>query len=257
MSSKFSILSVLNFLEDPEYPSIGPHLKLLGLTGLWHPHRKSLTGRFKQILFYITITFFFSQYIRCFMKFNSASLKLILQYAPFHMGILKSCFFQWDYKKWELLISYMSSIERSQLAKNDPKHDEIIQTYIKRNRQVSYFFWALAFFSNFSIFSEPYQKNQINVNGTSIYLNIFDGYTPFDKEPPGYYISMSIQTVLGHIVSAYVVGWDTLVVSIMIFFAGQLRITCLYCRLMIDAVNLNQSHCNIAECHRFHTTLVE
>ncbi|CAH0699706.1 unnamed protein product [Spodoptera exigua] len=83
------------------------------------------------------------------------------------MGIVKSCFFQKDYKKWQVLIDYMSSVERDQLAKNDKDHEKIIHEYIKRNRQVSYFFWALAFFSNFSIFTEPYQKNQINVNGTS------------------------------------------------------------------------------------------
>nr|QNS36236.1 olfactory receptor 49b [Mythimna separata] len=257
MSSEFTILKIFEFLEDPEYPSIGPHLKLLGFTGLWHPNRNSLIGRFKQVLFYVTITFFFSQYVKCFINLNPDSLKLILQYAPFHMGIVKSCFFQKDYKLWQRLIDYMSSVERGQLVKNDPKHYEIIKDYIKRNRKVSYFFWALAFFSNFSIFSEPYQKNQINVNGTSIYLNIFDGYTPFHKEPPGYYFSMSIQTVLGHIVSAYVVGWDTLVVSIMIFFAGQLKITCYYCRMMIDAAHLDKSHRNIADCHRFYTTLVE
>ncbi|XP_022834239.1 odorant receptor 49b-like, partial [Spodoptera litura] len=257
MSDKCSIGNVLKFLEDPEYPSVGPHLKLLGFTGLWHPNRQTLIGRFKQILFYVTITFFFSQYIKCFIKFNADSLKLILQYAPFHMGIVKSCFFQKDYKNWELVIDYMSSVERKQLAKNDKKHDDIIHEYIKRNRKVSYFFWALAFFSNFSIFTEPYQKNQINENGTSIYLKIFDGYTPFDNEPPGYYFSMLIQTVLGHIVSAYVVGWDTLVVSIMIFFTGQLKITCMYCRLAIDALNSTRSHENIAKCHRFYTTLVE
>nr|ALM26225.1 odorant receptor 35 [Athetis dissimilis] len=252
-----TIANTLKFLEDPEYPSVGPHLKLLGFTGLWHPNPKSTIGRLKHLLFYVTITFFFSQYIKCFVNFNSDSLKLILQYAPFHMGILKSCFFQKDYKKWQHLIDFASSVERRQLAKNDQAQNEIIHSYINRNRKVSYFFWALAFFSNFSIFSEPYQKNQVNVNGTSIYTHLFDYYIPFSSEPPGYYISMSIQTILGHIVSAYVVGWDTLVVSIMIFFAGQLKITCLYCKMMIDAANVNKSHNNIAECHRFHTTLIE
>ncbi|XP_047020273.1 odorant receptor 49b-like isoform X1 [Helicoverpa zea] len=257
MWAKFSIMQIFKFLEDPAYPSVGPHLKLLGFTGLWHPNRHTLVGRFKHILFYITISFFFSQYIKCFINFNASSLKLILQYAPFHMGIVKSCFFQKDYKTWQQVIDYMSSVELAQLSKSNKEQYKIIYDYIKRNRKVSYFFWALAFFSNFSIFTEPYQKNQINVNGTSIYLNIFDGYTPFQKEPPGYYISMLIQTVLGHIVSAYVVGWDTLVVSIMIFFAGQLKITCLRCKMMIDVTNPMKSHLKIAECHRFHTTLVE
>ncbi|CAD0198489.1 unnamed protein product [Chrysodeixis includens] len=257
MTSKYSIRNFLSFLEDPDYPSVGPHLKLLRCTGLWQSSVKSTLNRFKQFLFYVTIIFFFSQYIKSCIHLNPDSLKLILQYAPFHMGIIKSCFFQKDFKNWKRLIEYMSAVELKQLGAGYKNCDQVINEYIIRNRKVSYFFWALAFFSNFSIFSEPYQKNQVNVNGTSVYLNIFDGYTPFSKEPPGYYISMSIQTVLGHIVSAYVVSWDTLVVSIMIFFAGQLKITRIYCINMIEANNSTKSHHNIAECHEFHSALVE
>ncbi|XP_075971077.1 odorant receptor 10-like [Anticarsia gemmatalis] len=256
-NKKCSIQYIFKFLEDPAHPSVGPHLKLLSCTGLWRSDVKSFVGRFKQILFYITITFFFSQYIKCCINFNADSLKLILQYAPFHMGILKSCFFQKHFGSWQNLIGYVSSVERSQQVKKDKKHDDIMTDYIRRNRRVSYFFWGLAFFSNFSIFTEPYQKNQVNENGTSVYLNIFDGYTPFSREPPGYYLSMCVQTVLGHIVSAYVVGWDTLVVSIMIFFAGQLKISRLYCSQSIDVDNPVKSHENIANCHRFHTTLIK
>lgn len=148
-------------------------------------------------------------------------------------------------------------MEREQLNKNDMEHGAIITRYIKWSRRVTYFFWMLAFFSNFSIFTEPYQKNQVNENGTSVYLKIFDGYTPFSNEPPGYYASMAVQTVLGHIVSAYVVGWDTLVVTIMIFFAGQLKITRVNCKRMIVAENNIVSHENIARCHHRHKTLLK
>ncbi|CAB3243624.1 unnamed protein product [Arctia plantaginis] len=258
MSDKaWSLQHFLKFLENPSYPSVGPHLKLLGLVGLWRSDPTASVSRFKQFLFYFTITFFFSQYIKCLIKFNAESLKLILQYAPFHMGIVKSCFFQKNFSRWQNLIDYMSLIERSQLKKEDKNQSDMIESYIKRNRRISYFFWALAFFSNFSIFTEPYQKNQINMNGTSVYLYIFDGYTPFRKEPPGYYMSMLIQTVLGHVVSAYVVGWDTLVVSIMIFFAGQLKISRLHCSQTIDASSPEKSHENIANCHRFHVNLIK
>lgn len=245
------------FLENPDHPSIGPHLKLLGFVGLWRSGQTAFVGRFKQFLFYFTITFFFSQYIKCLIKFNTESLKLILQYAPFHMGIVKSCFFQKNFDNWQNLIEYMSLSERNQLKKEQKEYSDIIKSYIKRNRRVSYFFWALAFFSNFSIFSEPYQKSQTNTDGTRVYLYIFDGYTPFPKEPPGYYLSMLIQTVLGHVVSAYVVGWDTLVVSIMIFFAGQLKISRLRCAEAIELTSQEKSHENIANCHRFHVNLIK
>nr|CUQ99415.1 Olfactory receptor 35 [Manduca sexta] len=250
------IEKILSFLEDPRYPSVGPHIRLLSLTGLWHPDLKSPKSRFKIIIFLVTVAFFLSQYVKCIIKFNTDDLKLILQYAPSHMGIIKTCLFQKDYKIWEELIDFISSVELKQISRKDENLDKVMKAYIRRNRRVSYFFWALAFFSNFSIFTEPYQKNNFNVNGTSTYLYIFDGYTPFSREPNGYYFSMCIQTMLGHIVSAYVIAWDTLVVSIMIFFAGQLKITRLYCTRMITANN-EESHRNIAECHRFHTSLVK
>ncbi|XP_013184400.1 odorant receptor Or2-like [Amyelois transitella] len=246
---------ILSYLEDPRYPSVGPHLRLLSLTGLWHPNNTKIE-KFKLYLFYITVAFFCSQYIRCLIKCDGESLTLILQYAPFHMGIVKSCFFQKDYKKWENVIFYVSSLERDQLLKKNEQSLEI-NKYIKQSRRVSYFFWALAFFSNFNIFSEPYRLNQENDDGTNTYKNIFDGYIPYSNEPPGYYVSLIVQTVLGHIVSAYVVAWDTLVVTIMIFLAGQLKVARINCERMIIDRDDNESHENIAYCHRHHTKLVK
>lgn len=256
MTAKLSnwIKKILNVLEDPKYPSVGPHLRFLGLAGLWHPIKTPLTN-LKLVLFYITITFFFSQYVKCLISFNPDSLQLILKHAPFHMGIVKACFFYKDYKSWEKLIEYTSDVEHSQLAKNEDPVNNIIKSYILRNRIVSYFFWALAFLSNITIFSEPYQQNIIIENGTSTYLYIFDGYTPFSKEPPGYYASMFIQTVLGYTVSIYVICWDNLVVSLMIFFAGQLKIVRYYCVHVIK--DNTDSHQNIAELHSFFITIIK
>ncbi|XP_068630393.1 odorant receptor 10-like [Battus philenor] len=247
---------MLEFLENPLYPSLGPHLKLLGLTGIWRPEPKSSLTRFKSFIFYVTICYFLSQYVKCAIDFNKQSFELIMHYAPFHIGIVKSCFFLKDYAKWNLLIDYLSLVERKQIEENKKEEREIMKDYITRNRRVTCFFWTLAFLSNFSIFSEPYQKNRTIENGTSIYLNIFDGYTPFSREPPGYYGSMAIQTILGHVVSAYVVGWDTMVVCIMIYFAGQLKISRLYAKQTITN-DLIQSHGNIEKCHKFYIELIK
>lgn len=251
-----SLIKFFNFLEDPEHPCLGPHIWLLKLTGQYHPELKTLKARIKLVLYYIAIIFFFSQYIRCALSFNGASIQLILQYAPFHMGVAKTCFFQKNHNEWVRLIKYISEVEIKQRSMRDDKTEGIMKQYIKRSRRVTYFFWGLAFFSNFSIFTEPYQKNQIVENGTNVYLVIFDGYTPFEREPPGYYFSMATQTVLGYMMSTYVVSWDMLTVSIMIFFVGQLKISRWNCTNVIDLQSKLSSHVNIAECHRFHTRLV-
>uniref|UniRef100_A0A0K8TUS0 Odorant receptor n=1 Tax=Epiphyas postvittana TaxID=65032 RepID=A0A0K8TUS0_EPIPO len=255
---RFDLRNIFKFLEDFEHPSVGPHLRLLSLTGQWHPDQDSISTRLKLAIFFITVILFCSQYVKCFVHIEISSLLLILQYAPFHMGILKTTFFQKDYSKWEELIGYMSSTERTQLREDESEVKPVMENYIKRSRRVTYFFWALAFFSNFSIFSEPYPKNQAVENGTIVYVKIFNFFTPFNQDaPPGYYVSMAIQTVLGHIVSAYVVAWDTLVVSTMIFFAGQLKISRIYCVRIIAAGSMEQNHRNIVACHQFHSSLIK
>nr|ARO70514.1 Odorant Receptor 39-2 [Dendrolimus punctatus] len=261
----FKFSRLLNFLEDPRYPSVGPHLWLLRFTGIWHPDNSTKT-RAKRALFYLIVAFFCSQYLKCLLEFDINGLKLVLQYAPFHMGIVKACFFEKDYEIWRKLIHYMSNIEQNQIEVKDKGNKMILKEYIMRNRKVTYFFWALALFSNFSIFSEPYQKNQVNNNGTSQYFYIFDGYTSFEREPPGYYVSMLIQTVLGNVVTMYVVGWDMLVVSIMIYFAGQLKISKLYCsRIIVDGsaeesrrniAKLHESYCNLIKYQKMFSTLI-
>lgn len=259
LENRSKLRKLIHFLEDPEYPSVAPNIWLLGISGLWHPSHVP-NKKLKLIFFYLTTAFFFSQYIKCCFNFDAVGLKLILQYAPFHMGIIKVCFFKKDYKLWAEIVHYTSFNECDQLSKKDKSLDSIINEYINRSRRITYFFWALAFFSNLTIFTEPYQKNQINENGTSTYLHIFDAYTPltpFEKEPPGYYASMMVQTVFGHIVSMYVVGWDTFVVTVMIFFAGQLRVARYYCLHIIDVKNTSQSHADIEEFHKYYMTLLK
>lgn len=249
------INQLLQLLEDPEHPCLGPILRMQSFVGLWHPDLKPLKPRLKLIFFYIIIAFFFSQYIKCAIHFNPESIKLILQYAPFHIGVVKACLFQKDYKSWEELVQFISSVERKHTIEKDAELDRITKDYIRWSRRVTYFFVLLAFFSNITIFAEPYQKNQVTDNGTT-YLYLFDGYTSFQREPPAYYYSMFIQTVFGYMVSMYVVVWDMTTVTIMIFFVGQLRICSLFCSRVIDVQNAANSQINIAKCHEFHTMLV-
>lgn len=248
------IHKLIQLVEDPKHPSLGILLPILSFVGLWHPNIKSLKSRLKLFLIYITIAFLISQYVKCILFFSMGSLKLILQYAPFHLGIVKTCFFHKDYKFWNELVKYISSTECKQSMQNDEEQNKIIKAYIRWSRSVTYFFIILAFFADISLFAEPYQHNQVTENST-VYVYIFDGYTPFGKEPPGYYYSMAIQTVFGYVMSTCIVVWDMTTVTIMIFFVGQLRLCSLYCSRVIEA-NVATSQKNIAECHEFHTTLV-
>ncbi|XP_047986312.1 odorant receptor 49b-like [Leguminivora glycinivorella] len=256
--SRFSLQNMLRCLEDPENPSAGPYLRFINLTGNWHPNMELKFTRFKQLVFYIVMTLFFSHYLKCVIGLNLDDLLFILQTAPFHMGTPKSIFFRKYHHLWQKMIDYMSRTELKQLSDEDEEVINVMNEYIRRSRRVLYPFWLMAICCNISLFTEPYQKHQIVENGTDIYVPLFHFYLPFNQDvPPGYYYSMFIQTIIGNIMSSYVISWDSLVISTFIFFAGQLKISRVYCTRIIDPESKERSHENIVACHRFHTSLIE
>ncbi|XP_061728312.1 odorant receptor 49b-like [Cydia pomonella] len=256
--SRFSLQNMLRCLEDPEHPSAGPYLRFLNLTGNWHPNMELKSTRFKQLVYYMTMAFFFSQYLKCVISLNLSAVLFILQTAPFHMGTPKTIYFRKDYHLWEKLIDYISRTELRQLSDGDVEVIDVMDEYIKKGRRVIYPFWFMVICCNISIFTEPYQKNQMVENGTDIYVPLFHFYVPFNQDiPPGYYYSMVLQTILGNIMSSYIISWDSLVISTFIFFTGQLKISRVYCTKIIDPESKERSHENIIKCHRFHTALIE
>ncbi|XP_063531924.1 odorant receptor 49b-like [Cydia strobilella] len=257
-SSRYSLQNMLKCLEDPEHPSMGPFLRFINLTGNWHPNMELKSTQFKQLVFYITMTFFFSQYLKCVIGLSLSALLFILKTLPFHMGTPKSIYFRKDHHLWQKLIDYISRTERRQLSDEDEEVIDVMDEYIRKSRRVIYLFWLMAICCNISLFTEPYQKNQVVENGTDTYVPVFHFYVPFNQEvPPGYYYSMVLQTIVGNIMSSYVISWDSLVMPTLIFFAGQLKISRVYCTKAIDPESKERSHQNIIECHRFHTTLIK
>nr|AST36397.1 putative odorant receptor OR35 [Cydia nigricana] len=258
ITSRFTFQNILRCLEDPKHPSTGPCLRFINLTGNWHPNMKLKSTRFKQLVFYITMTLFFSQYLKCVIGLDLSALLFLLQTAPFHMGTPKSIFFRKNHVLWQKMIDYMSRTELEQLSDKDEEVRAVLDEYIRRARRVIYLYWSLVICGNISLFTEPYLKNQIVENGTDIYVPLFHFYLPWNQDvPPGYYYSMFLQTILGNIMSSYVISWDSLVISTFIFFIGQLKISRVYCTKVIDPESAERSHQNIIKCHRFHTTLVE
>ncbi|XP_061728315.1 odorant receptor 49b-like [Cydia pomonella] len=257
-ASRFTFQNMLRCLEDPEHPSAGPYLRFLNLTGNWHPNMELKSTRFKQLVFYITMTLFFSQYLKCVIGLSLSAFLFILQTAPFHMGTPKTIYFRRDHHLWQKLIDYISRTELRQLSDEDEEVIDVMDEYIRKSRRVIYLYWLMAISCNISLFTEPYKKNQIVENGTDIYVPLFHFYLPFNQDiPPGYYYSMVLQTILGNIMSSYVISWDSLVISTFIFFAGQLKISRVYCTKIIDSKSKERSHENIIKCHRFHTSLIE
>lgn len=240
------------FQADPEHPSLGFLLRMLSFSGVWHPELKSLKSRLKLLFFYTTLAYFCLQYVKCALNFSTNSLKALLQNTPFHLGVVKCLFFQKDYKSWVELFDTISSVERKQYNSNE-EQQKVIKNYLSQSRRVTRLFFAMAVVADITIFTEPYLRNQREMG---VYHYIFSTYTPFSRQPPGYYCTMLFQTIFGFVMSFYVACWDMLTVTIMIYLAGQLRVCGLYCSSIIDVKSEESSRRNIAECHKFHRSVV-
>ncbi|XP_026328945.1 odorant receptor 49b-like [Hyposmocoma kahamanoa] len=242
---------ILKILEDPKYPSIAPHLYLMSLTGLWHPIR-SIGAIIKRALFYITVALLFSQYVRIIIKFDNYSLNILLRYAPFHIGVIKAAHFLKNYNLWEDFITYIGSLEQKQLSGKDRVVNNLVNNYINYNRYVTYLFWTMSLVMCNWLISEFYQNPEKESNVEKFVM--FDVYAPFSEQPYAY---GALQNMMAYLIGCYIVGWDTLVVAVIIFFNGQLKIAKHYCTNLIDGNNSEISHKNIADFHQHYIMLIK
>lgn len=83
---------------------------------------------------------------------------------------------------------------------------------------------------------------------------MFDVYAPFIKQPYTYGV---LQHMMTSIIGCSIVGWDTLVVAVLIFFNGQLKIAKHCGSKVVDSKNSEISHKNIADFHQHYITLAK
>nr|XP_013189933.1 unnamed protein product [Amyelois transitella] len=256
--------------EDDNHPLLGPNIWGLKLGRLLQTHDGSGFNSLIYNLIHIAATFFvLSQYIELwFIRFDIAlALENLSVTMESTICIVKAVTFVFWHKSWSDIINFVSSLELSQLCTNDGKTRVVIGKYTKYSRVVTYSFCVLLVGTVLSEVVSPLlalfiSNNEDTVKNTTVsYPPIMSSWTPFERSQGfGYCLVFIEQTWFCCYAGVITSFYDSTVIVLMNFFAGQMHLLNINCsRLFENSGELtnHEAEQKIRECHNHHLSLLK
>ncbi|XP_063363808.1 odorant receptor 4-like isoform X1 [Cydia amplana] len=170
---------------------------------------------------------------------------------------------------WRQVIDYITEADQFERDNQDEAKGNIINTYTRYCRRVTYFYWVLVFTTFITSITTPlmiyYSSETFREgfhNGTERFPHIFSSWMPFDKENfPGSWITVMWHTgicVYGALIMA---AYDTSVVVILVYFGGKLDLLRIRCREMLGTEGKGVTDKNadqvVRQLHQIHVLLLK
>lgn len=250
------IKKILNRLNDPKNPSLGPNIIYLKFFGLWFTDRPFE----KTVLFYIFyiygIIYLSSLFFNLVWKREYLIFVTLLHHSALTVGILKMHLFKNQHKKWEYVIKTMAEFEYD-ITENDETYKQILIKYQRYSRLITYVFLTFGYLCFMIFFVSYWIIDVICYQESRPIIKVFDVYLPFDDTSTfGRYASATFQTIFAVVALVYVIGWDTMVMSSMMFFSGQFKALKVRCAHALDSKNDEVCLWKLYKCHQTYVNLL-
>lgn len=249
--------NLIKRFKDPNNPSLGANIIYLKLFLIWIADRTLI----KTIIYYIfhvyCIVFVFSLFFNLIWKREYESFITLIHYSSLSLGVLKIYLFKKQYVRWERVIGVISEIEHD-TSENNEEYKQILANYQRYSQKISFGFWGFGYIC-FGVFMTGYWIGcAIWYRQSHSTLKIFDAYFPFDDTSTlGHYGSVVLQTLFAVTSVAYVLCWDAMVLSAMMFFSGQFKALRVRCAHALDSKNEKESLWKLHKCHEIYIKLLE
>lgn len=270
ISCRVKMISILKTLEDPEKPFLGPNYWIINFTGLLLP--QSRLGKIFYMFIHELVTFFVvTQYMELYVI--RSDLDLVLTNMKISMlsvvCVVKSNTFVFWQKHWREVIDYVTEADKFERQSEDPVNTNIITTYTRYCRRLSYFYWALVFTTFLTTTGSPLMRYLTSStfrenlrNGTEPFPHIFSSWMPIDKyHSPGCWITVVWHTLLCLYGAAIMAAYDTCVVVIMVFFGGKLDLLRERCKQMFRSYEtaITDDECKevVQQLHDIHVAMIK
>lgn len=262
--------SILQNLEDPERPFLGPNYWIITNVGLLLP--QSMLGKIIYILAHEIVAFFIvTQYMELYVI--RSDLDLVLTNMKISMlsvvCVVKVHSFIFWQKYWCEVLDYVTEADKFERLSGDPIKTKIVDTYTKYCRRLSYFYWAIVFTTFWTTTGTPLMTyvssstfREDMRNGTEPFPHIFSSWMPFDKyHSPGCWITVVWHILLCAYGAAIMAAYDTCIVVIMVFFGGKLDLLRERCKQMFGPYGtvIRDKKCKemVRELHDIHVTMIK
>nr|AXF48793.1 odorant receptors OR49.1 [Lobesia botrana] len=261
---------ILEKLENPKRPLLGPNVKALQFWGLLLP--KNTVLKYIYIFLHISIIFFTAtEYVDIW--FIKSDFTLLLENLKITMlasvSVIKvTTFLIWQ-KKWRMIIEYVTKSDLDQRKTNDETNITIINSIKTYSRKITYLYWSLMYTTVAIVMMQPIfkyvlsQSYRENVkSGQESYIQVVSSWVPFDKSTiPGYLAACAFQSYAAIYGGGWITSFDTNAIVTMVFFRGELQLlrrdTAIIFGNETCPVSFEEARKRFKECHRRHVNLVK
>nr|QKE45423.1 OR31 [Helicoverpa assulta] len=260
--------SILQNLEDPDRPFLGPNYWIIKNMGLLLP--KNLLAKILYIILHEIVAFFvITQYMELYVI--RSDLDLVLTNMKISMlsvvCIVKVHSFIFWQKHWREVLDYVTAADKFERQSDDPIKSRVVETYTRYCRRLTYFYWVLVFTTFLTTTGTPLMRylssssfRQNMRNGTEPFPHIFSSWMPIDKyHSPGCWITVLWHTLLCAYGAAIMAAYDTCIVVIMVFFGGKLDLLRERCKQMFGPSTISDRQCEevVRQLHGIHVMMLK
>nr|AST36275.1 putative odorant receptor OR49 [Hedya nubiferana] len=261
---------ILNKLENPKRPLLGPNVKALEFWGLLLP--KNTVMKYIYVFLHISIIFFTAtEYIDIW--FIKSDINLLLENLKITMlasvSVIKvSTFLIWQ-KKWRMIVEYVTESDISQRKTDDKINKSIIKKMTTYSRKITYLYWFLMYTTVAVVMVQPIikyvfsQSYRDNVkSGEESYIQVVSSWVPFDKNTiTGYLAACAFQSYAAIYGGGWITSFDTNAIVTMVFFKGELELLRRDSAAIFgtekNPVSYDEARKRFKDCHRRHVNVVK
>ncbi|PZC83181.1 hypothetical protein B5X24_HaOG200827 [Helicoverpa armigera] len=262
--------NILQKLENPKRPLLGPNVKALKFWGLLLP--KNVLMKYFYLLMHVLVTIFTAtEYIDVW--FVKSDMNLLLNNLKITMlatvSVIKVTTFLCWQKYWVSIIEYVTRADLNQRLTTDKQKLELLATFTKYCRKITYLYWSLMYTTVIIVMVQPIFKYVSSENyrtsvknGTDTYLQVVSSWVPFDKNTMvGYLLASVFQSYAAIYGGGWITSFDTNSMVIMVFFRVELELLRLDAKDIFGTESSKVQHevalKRLKNCHRRHVELVK
>lgn len=250
----------MNYFEDLSNPSLGPLIKILKWVSVWRLGRTRIRTIIHFCFMIFCILCLTNIIVNLIVNFNFQLFITFIQYSAFHMCVLKILALTVWFNKWEKAIKTISQIELESRLDKTSHYMPILILYKKYTHIVIFGYSAIGTFINVCFTGGLIINNLVlNEFRSEVYvIHLFYALLPVDESTrSGRFISTILQMLYSETALVFILCWDTLVLSSMIFLIGQLKALRVRCVHTLNNLKIDDNLRNIVKCHKHYLSIIE
>lgn len=253
------------FFNRTDQASLDPIMYMLKFFGVWYFKRSPIKLIIYCSIISYNITFVLNQCVYLGLNFNYNLFISFINFSAYGLCIIKTCTFSIWHNNWKIVVDNIYEMEMESTKEVNSDHAAIVLKYRKYCHWVIFFFWFVIWSIVFVTFTCYWWSNIIfpefiDPNTSHEFKYIFHLYLPFvDNLKTAQYIAALLQTMFAIFAALHTLTWDSLVMSSIVFFAGQLKALRMRCANAFSKSNreISLDYDNLLICHKHHLAILK